>query len=258
MQSIYALSDSSIVVTFTAATCLYTLALYNLLRATIGRLKIPADPYFGINIIGTLVSLSAVLLTFTLIQSINLSQRIEGQITNEVSLIETLDETLALLHDEKARLARVKLAEYTSSVINDEWNEMILGRESVKTERLYDRLLPTISEIEAHGRSEGEIYEHAVSISYELSKSRHSRLAFAGTKLSWHFWMGITALFTLNVLQFFLLAQRSTFSSLILMLHMSALGVLLGLIVVHDQPFQSESRSLSKPFYKALEEIRSR
>lgn len=258
MQFIYQLSDIQIILLFVLATLLYTATLYSILLLTLSRFQIPMDNFFGITIIGTLVSLSAVLLVFTLIQSISLSQRIEAHVKTEVALIETLDETLTLFSDQKAREARQKLILYITSVINEEWPKMKQGEESLATEKLFDTILPTTAEITTNKKSEEEVYEHAISICYDLAKSRHMRLVYSGTKLSDHFWLGITFLFTLNILQFFLLARRNYYSLVILSLHMSALGLLLGLIFIHDQPFEATNRDLLEPYSNALEDLATR
>lgn len=256
MDYIRYLGDIRIIFSFVLITCAYTLTLYSLLRFTLRNVSIPSDPYFGINIIGALVSLSAVLLIFTLIQSINLEQKIEGQINAEVSLIETLDESLSMLSDSNAKDSRLKLSRYTSMVVDQEWREMAEGRESLATEKQFDDILPNILRIEAKNKTEDVIYSHTVRVSYELAKARNARISHSTVKLPMHFWCGITFLLTINIIQFFVLAKRNNFSLLVLTLHMSTLGLILGLIFIYDHPFLGTGKDLSEPFRKIYKEIR--
>jgi hypothetical protein len=72
------------------------------------------------------------------------------------------------------------------------------------------------------------------------------------------FWVGIMFLFTVNIVQFFFLANRSNYSSFVLILHMSSLGILLGLVFIYDHPFIGESGIKPDSFVKALHRMESR
>ena len=75
LNSVYTKSDAQILVIFVISSCMYAISVYCILNFTIGRLNLPQDNYFAVAIVGAMTSLVAVLLTFTLIQSINVYSR---------------------------------------------------------------------------------------------------------------------------------------------------------------------------------------
>lgn len=257
MEHLYVLSDLTILFFFVAATCIYSLFLYNFLRLTVGRLRLPTDSYFGITIIGTLVSISAILLAFTLIQTISTTQKIDNQISNEIAIMELLDEKLLILKIESAGKIRSELVAYVRSVVEDEWKTMASLEDNPKTQKLYDDILHEVYEVKPNNSLEREVLSEIRSILDDLTKARYVRLSLAGKSMPKIFWVGIMFLFTVNIVQFFFLANRSNYSSFILTLHMSSLGILLGLVFIYDHPFIGESRIKSDSFVKVLHRMES-
>ena len=258
VEHLYVLSDLTILFFFVAATCIYSLLLYNVLRFTVGRLRLPTDSYFGITIIGTLVSISAILLAFTLIQAIGTTQKIDNQIANEVTIMELLDEKLLILKIDSVGKIRAGLLAYVRSVVEDEWKTMAALEDYPKTQKLYDDILHEVYAVKPNNSLEGEVLSEIRSILDDLTKARYMRLSLAGKNMPKIFWVGIMFLFTVNIVQFFFLTNRSNYSSFILTLHMSSLGILLGLVFIYDHPFIGESRIKSDSFVKVLHRMEAR
>lgn len=236
--SIYTKSDFQILATFVATACIYAAILYAFLGATIGRLSIPNDSYFAVAIIAAMTSLVAVLLTFTLIQSINNYSRASEAVLSEITSIELLYKRSVYLDNRYTNEISNNTLSYVNAVIENDWRTMITGERSEAAERAFDKLLYTVSKA-SHAQDVDQETAWDLSTSFgEVVKARYDRLKLAGNNLPAFFYIAIFALFNIHILQFFLLTKRSYFSLLILSLHMAALGLLLGLIFVYDHPFE--------------------
>jgi hypothetical protein len=236
--TIYAKSDFQILAIFVIASCLYASILYGFLCVTIGRLNLPSDNYFAVTIIAAMTSLVAVLLTFTLIQSINAYSRANEAILSEISSVELLYKRAIYLNNRYTDELSANTRGYVNQVIENDWHTMITGERSEAAEKAFDKLLFSVSKA-SHAPDVDQETAWDLSTSFgEVVKSRYDRLKLAGNNLPTFFYMAIFVLFNIHILQFFLLTKRNYFSLLILSLHMAALGLLLGLIFVYDHPFE--------------------
>lgn len=241
IRYVYTQPDLLILFTFVISTCLFSVILYFLLSSTIGRFNLPHDGYFAVAIIGAMTSLVAVLLTFTLIQSINTYNRASEAVLSEISAIELLYKRAVFLDNKYTIELTDKTRDYVDNIIDSDWYTMITGQRSEATEETFNKLLISVSRA-SHASDVDQETAWDLSTSFgEVVKGRYDRLKLAGNNLPPVFYMAIFVLFTIHILQFFLLTKRSYFSLSILNLNMAALGLLLGLVFVYDHPFEGET-----------------
>lgn len=251
LNSVYTKSDAQILVIFVISSCMYAISVYCILNFTIGRLNLPQDNYFAVAIVGAMTSLVAVLLTFTLIQSINVYSRANEAVLSETSAIELLYKRSVYLDNRYTNGITQNTINYVNHIIESEWDTMISGQRSEAAQDAFDKLLITVSRA-SHASDVDQETAWDLSTSFgEVVKARSDRLKLAGNNLPAFFYMAILSLFTIHIFQFFLLTKRSYFSLVILNLHMAALGLLLGLVFVYDHPFEGGT-AIKIDLYKDL------
>jgi hypothetical protein len=93
------------------------LGLYNLLKIIFYGRKLWEDSYFGVTIVGTVLSLNAVLLTFTLIQSIKSSEEISGYVSRELQSLYILETEMLPLTSTSLNQVKPFFRDYLVSVM---------------------------------------------------------------------------------------------------------------------------------------------
>jgi Protein of unknown function (DUF4239) len=251
IKYVYSKSDIQILIIFVLASCTYSVIIYYFLSATIGRLHLPHDNYFGVAIISAMTSLVAVLLTFTLVQSINAYSRASEAVLSEISSIELLHKRSLFLNNRYTDPITQNTINYVNHVIESDWHTMITGQRSELAQEAFDKLLFTVSRA-SHATDVDQETAWDLSTSFgEVVKARYDRLKLAGHNLPAFFYMAILFLFTIHICQFYLLTKNTYLSLIILKLHMAALGLLLGLVFIYDHPFEGGT-AIKIDLYKDL------
>ena len=248
---LYVLPDVEIVFLFVMLTVIYTFVVYYILKYTLGRLALPSDNYFGVTIVGTLTSLNAVLLIFTLVQAINMNAKAKSLVLNEISSVELFNKKLNFIPEQQAEEIRNQLGNYLDAVAVSGWNAMITGIPSKETEDIFSHLINTIPLLRDNKEIDRDYLKELFISFSDLVKSRYDRLKMSGTRLPYYYLLAIFFLFTLHILQFFLLTKSNKYSLSILEIHMACLGLLLGIVVVYDHPFEGET-SIKPQIYHEL------
>ena len=248
---LYVLPDVEIVFLFVILTVSYTFFVYYILQFTLGRLALPTDNYFGVTIVGTLTSLNAVLLIFTLVQAINTNSKAKSLVMSEISSVELFNKKLNFIPEQQAAEIRHQLGDYLDAVAVSGWDAMITGIPSKKTEAIFSHLINTIPHLRDNKEIDRDYLKEIFSSFADLVKSRYDRLKMGGTRLPYYYLLAIFFLFTLHILQFFLLTKPNKYSLSILEIHMACLGLLLGIVVVYDHPFEGET-SIKPELYHEL------
>ena len=250
-HDLYKLPDVEIVFLFVILTTGYTAILYNFLRILLSRFSLPNDSYFGVTIIGTLTSLNAVLLIFTLVQAINTNAKAKTLVLNELSSIELFGRKLEFIPESDAKTIRSDLIIYLEAVADSGWDMMISGKQNPITERAFSTLIKTIPHLRDNKEIDRDFLKEFFISFNDLVKSRYDRLKMGGTRLPYYYLLAVLFLFSMHIVQFFLLAKINNYSLLILQLHMASLGLLLGLVFVYDHPFEGET-SIKSSVYRDL------
>lgn len=255
LHTIHSGSDSNIILFHTSFYVVYGLLVYNILKIIFWRRKLWEDSYFGVTIIGTVLSLNAVLLTFTLIQSIKTSEEISGYVSRELQSLYALETEMLPLTSPSLSQIKPFFKDYVVSVIENEWPLMDSGQKDEVTEGKFHDLLFAARTFSIGNKSE-EIAKQRISESIpNIIKYRYDRIKTRGRNISKTYFFVIYFLETLLVVQYFLLTQRSALSQTILTIHLMILGVMLALIVVYNHPYEGETSNSSREFLPMLERL---
>jgi hypothetical protein len=245
------LTDFEILFFFVSIVDIYAFIIYHLLWVSIGRFALPNDNYFGVTIIGTLTSLNAVMLSFTLVQTINSYNNANLLMQKEISSIELLDKKLILLKSNTSSQIKGHILNYLHCVADHEWQSMKTGIRDPETEKSFQEIMNSVARTASMSNINKEVLSDFLRSFDELVTSRYDRLKVSGQKMPIIFYYAVFLLITIHVMQFFLLTKRAYFSLSILLLHMSALGSLIGLIYIYDNPYEG-STSIKSDNYARL------
>jgi hypothetical protein len=257
LHIIHSASDFNIIVFHTAFYVFVGLLVYNLLRIIFYDRKLWEDSYFGVTIVGTVLSLNAVLLTFTLIQSIKTSEEISGYVSRELQSLYILETEMLPLTSGSLGQVKPFLKDYMVSVIENEWPLMDSGQRDEVTESKFHDLLIAARTFSIRNKSEENARQRIAESIPNVVRYRYDRIKTRGKGISQTYFFVIYFLEILLVIQYFLLTRRSALSQTILSIHLMILGVMLALIVVYNHPYEGETSNSSKEFLPMLERLDS-
>jgi hypothetical protein len=255
LHEIHSGSDSTIILFHTSLYVVFGLLLYNSLKLMFHNKKLWEDSYFGVTIIGTVLSLNAVLLTFTLIQSIKSSEEISGYVSRELQSLYTLETEMLPLTSDSLNQIKPFLQDYITSVMDNEWPLMDSGKRDEITEAKFHELLVAARTFSIKSKSEESAKQRITEAIPEVIKYRYDRIKTRGRNISKTYFFVIYFLEALLVVQFFILTRRSSLSQIILIIHLMILGIMLALIVVYNHPYEGETSNSSKEFLPMIERL---
>jgi hypothetical protein len=244
-------SDEYIVLLFMLGTGLYGVVIYGLHYAFLAKKNIPTDNYFGVTTIGTMTSLSAVLLIFILVQSMQTYNSIKATVGKEIISAELLHEVTTFLPRENSADINSAIKDYLITIHQYGWKLLPEGKRSDETDIAFQRLLDAVQRLAMNKTVPTELTRGVMSGFHEMVKNRYERLLMARQSVAPIFYFGVLILITLHVTQFFFLTRRNLYSLFILSLHLCALGVLLGLTYSYSHPFEGTT-SVQADEYLAL------
>ena len=128
---------------------------------------------------------------------------------------------------------------------------MKTGARDPETEKSFQEIMKSVARTASISNINKEVLSDFLRSFDELVTSRYDRLKVSGQKMPIIFYYAVLLLITIHVMQFFLLTQKAYFSLCILLLHMSALGSLIGLIYIYDNPYEG-STSIKSDNYAQL------
>ena len=255
LHSIHSGRDHIIILYHTFFYVTVGLILYNILKGIFNKKKLWEDTYYGVTVIGTVLSLNAVLLTFTLIQCIKTNEEISGYVSRELQSLYNLETEMLPLHSTSIKQIKPYFKDYIVSVIENEWPLMDSGKRDQLTEKKFHDLIFAARTFSLHNKSEETAKQRITETIPEIIKYRYDRIKTRGKNISQTYFNVIYFLEFLLVLQFFLLTRRTALSQTILAIHLSILGVMLALIVVYNHPYEGETSNSSSEFKPMLERL---
>lgn len=232
------------------------IGFYQLLKFVFTGRELWQDSYYGVTIIGTTLSLNAVLLTFTLIQCINSSQEISQYVSRELQSLYSLETEMLPLTTKSLNQIKPYFDDYLVSIIKNEWPLMDGNERDKITENKFHALIKAARTFDTNSPAE-EITKRRIEDTIpDIIKHRYYRIKTRGKNISQTFFILIYFLEFLYVLQFFLLTRQTRLTQTILSIHLAMLGGLLALIVVYDHPYEGETSNSAKEFLPMIERLR--
>ena len=199
----------------------------------------------GVKLLGPL---TAVFLSFSLVQSIGQFRRIEVAIGKEATDITQLDRGLLRLSGASVETVRATLRAYAKSVVEDEFPAFNRGRTSPRTAAIFNLLL---QEGELLAKTSVAGVESMLIKLDDVDDDRTARLENINIHLPWFFWWVTLLLMLLLLLEAGRLEANSPLSRAIAG-YAAALGLLISLLFAVDTPFRGDTSVSSQPFRVAF------
>jgi len=187
----------------------------------------------------SLVAFLGALLAFSLVQAVGNFKAIDGIVRQESVRINNLDRLLVRYGDPKLESVREALRVYATSIVQDDWPEMLEARYSRKTEVLFKNVSKGVIEITPTTPRENSLYADMLKLTDSLADSRGDRLEAADVGIPEIFWIALAMLFFFkSILSGF--ATRTQTHKIVLSIQMMALACLFSVTYMFNAPFLGE------------------
>jgi hypothetical protein len=147
----------------------------------------------------TIISFTALILAFSLVQAQTNLRRTEELVGREASQLNGMDRLLLRYGDPKAAALRPALWTYVQSIIHDEWPALREGHRSQETGDALRPLSRGIFALDPQPGRQTTIYNEMLKSLDEISDLREQRIAAADIKLPNQFWYLAVALIVIMV-----------------------------------------------------------
>ena len=201
-------------------------------------------------------TLTAVFLIFLLVQSMNYFREAEVAVSREAGNIVQLDRALATVGPAQSGTARIRLRDYTSSVIAQEWPAMLRGEDSPPTAAALQRLQDVIASVLTSDPDQAARHQVLKNFN-DVEDDRSGRAGTAGGSLPPALWCIASGLFALIITTVSYLDAAKVVSRMVA-LHATGLALLASLLFIMDGPYKGYVSVSPRPLEKALVLITAR
>jgi hypothetical protein len=245
---IYEQSDFTIVLESMLALAVFGLLLYWVFRAIFTPFKIKDDPYFGVTIIGTAVSLVAILLIFTLMQAMGSVAHTHKNVVAEIESLYKLKSACLLVSSKDCATIRNAMDGYVRAIFSSDWPKP----PDVETEADFERLVVAVSSVMKKMPADALERQNLFLAIDSMIRTRGERMLNEGKEIPKAFYGATGVLICLLVFFYYFLSPKTLFSQVALVVLLSLLGTLLGLVIVYDHPYEGDSGVTQHEFVPAL------
>ena len=251
---IYKLSSAGILLLFILIVELFSAVLPPLF---------PWDPTeesvrLGLALFSPIGASVGVLIGFLLNQAHSNINHISSLVATEAGQINNLDRLLLRFGDSQSLEIRNKLKGYLESIIRDEWPELKLERGSNKTHLKWRSISQGLFKLEPKTPKQLAIYTEILEASEAVAESRESRIDRSSQKLPKVFWFSMVILLLAICSISLLVGTDDHISPFGMGIFPIVFGVMLGLLVIFDQPFKINKGIKSSSLEKVYDSISTR
>jgi hypothetical protein len=202
----------------------------------------------------SVVSLTALVLAFSLVQAMLNLRRVESDVRREAAELIAASHALLHLSDARADALRGLLLDYARHLLSDEWPMLVHSGRSGEADAALAVMLETSRAAAASNPERSGAYTAFGRQIDELSDLREARITAAAQHLPRAFWRATSVLLVLGVLLVSVVpwTLQHLLSALVLS---SVLGVLVALVAIVDVPFRGESGVRPTELGRAVESI---
>jgi len=203
----------------------------------------PTEPGFEfvIRMQAPLFTMTALVLTFTLVEAERNFRQVDSNITTEASQINQLDRLLARFDADAARVSRPLMRAYAQSIIKDEWPAMLqVGDGSDRTRLAFTAVSRAVLALDPAPGRQATIYGEMLKSLDAIAQSRDARLDSVRVRLPGTYWVVIL----FSVLMVLLVSSaipRTPFRSAVLAAQLAVLGAFVGFVFIMDSPYKGET-----------------
>ncbi len=201
-------------------------------------------------------TLTAVFLTFLLVQSMNYFRDAEVAVSREAGNVLQLDHALEAFPPAKGSAARARLRDYTRSVITQEWPAMLRGADSPATAAAMQALQQAVAALLETDPDQSARHDLRKNMN-DVEDDRAAREGTAGGSLPTALWMVASGLFALILMTVSQL-QAGQHITRMVALHATGLALLAALLFVMDGPYKGYVSVSPRALQKVLVTISAR
>jgi len=235
MSSLYALSDTTLVVGFSLFWAVLVTVL-PLVTWAFPKLEPSTDKTeFVMRIQGTLFTMTGFALAMTLVQAQANFRKVEAMVQREASHINNLDRLLTRYGDPAVAAIRPMLLDYAVSIVKDEWPAMAKGHGNDGTLAKFVPVAKAITAINATPGRQSTLYSEMLHALDVVAETREARIEDAEIALPGIYWAVVWFAMTVLVLASCAI-QRSWFRTFFLACQAGILGALIGVVFITDHP----------------------
>jgi hypothetical protein len=254
---LYSLPDTVTLAMSAAVLAVGILVLPSLVRRLPGLNPNAENSDFVLRMQATLFTMTSLVLAFTLVEAESNFRKVDALVSTEASQINRLDRLLARYGDDSVGAIRPHLRAYAQSIVDDEWPEMLRGRQSERTRQAFAPIARDVLAIDPGQGRQAVIYAEILRSFDMIAESRDSRLNAMTVSLPTAYWYVV--LFSVLMLLFVSSTlERTTFRAYVLAAQMAVMGAFVGFVFVMDQPFKGEMAVDAQPIVQAIALIDAR
>jgi hypothetical protein len=197
------------------------------------------------------MSMTGVVLAFSLVQVNTNLQSIEARVAKEGATLLTIDRALQRIDLPEAETLRPALNDFARKQTQIEWPLLANQQRSPQVDAAYSALSRAVRLINPTDKHQETIFSELVKSLDDLSDNREAILADASIRLPEFFW--ITSVGLLLVALLLGVMMKSTTTRIVSVGATSAaVALLLGFVVIVDEPFAGDTSVSSKPITTAI------
>lgn len=198
----------------------------------------------------TLISFTALILAFSLVQTQGNLRKTEELVAKEASALNTFDRQLLRYGDQGAAL-RPLLWAYTGSIVDDEWPGLRHAQRSPITNAKLTPLSRAVFQLDPQPGRQTTIYTEMIKSLDEIADDREQRLSAAELGLSSEFWL-VAFLLGLILVALSTVIEAVAYHTVSIAAQGLALALLAALVFCSDRPFEGDISVSPEPIAKAL------
>jgi hypothetical protein len=214
---------------------------------------------FLISIQSGLVTLSAIVLTFSLVMVITNFDRVDTRVSAEASLIKDVDRLLVQYGDPQHMQLRAQLKAYTEAIVQDEWPKLARKQDSEKAASLYAALEIEVGKINPTTPRESAIFAELLKKTNGMSELRSTRIESSHISLHKIYWIvNLVILFGVLFMSALGVLLNTWPTAIGITLELAALVGLMTIVFACDEPFKGAVSVKAEPIEAVLKTLTAR
>jgi hypothetical protein len=211
------------------------------------------DRDFLISTLAGLITLACIVIGFAYSIAISNLNQADSNLFREATKIVSLERLLKVEGSHQALEAKKYLDLYATSIVHDEWPEMLKGGHSQKTSGLIGQLLESINKIEPVSTKQEGLFTQIMAESIDVQHSRIQRILNTSMSIPPIF-VGLTCVLMVLIylVSGVLLIDASKTFKIALPLQACVFSIFVGGICLLDSPYAGSMPITAAPILKAL------
>jgi len=204
-----------------------------------------------------LVTLTALILTFSLVEVQNNLRTTEVLVAKEAGQLNSMDRQLFRYGDPKVSEIRALLWAYLESIVHDEWPALRAGSRSPRTTDAVQTLARAVFALDPQPGRQTTIYDKLLASLDELADLREHRISASELQLPIEFWYLTLTLFAIMIILSAMIEPVS-FAMVSIAAQGIAIALLAALVFSTDSPFKGGTSVSPTPIEHALTLMKAR